>query len=195
MPDTKLASALLAARKVMKDPRLDGTNPHFGSRFVPRDAAIDAIVPAMLTAGVFLTQGVRVKDGACVLVTTAHMGDEWLELCEYPLTANADPQKFLAQCTYASRGSMMLVAMLAGDEDDDGNTAAKKEPESAADPLAEAKAELKTLSALAEKNGTKEEYAIQLGRPKTLADAAKWFVKYTPEQKEAVRKAARGELS
>jgi hypothetical protein len=120
-----LADALLAARKAMKDPRMSGDNPHFRSKFVPRDEVLDVVIPALSAEGVFLTQGAFGDR----MVTSAHKGAESVVLGEYPLPQQSDPQKFLAACTYASRGSLMLAFALAGDADDDGNTAAEPEPE------------------------------------------------------------------
>ena len=124
MTERNLYDALVAARSKMSDPRLTGDNPHFRSKFVPRDEVLEAVVKPLLAEGVFVTQGI--EDGA--LVTTAYRGDEWLVLSRWPIAANADPQKYMAAVTYASRGSLMQAFALAGDADDDGNAAAKPEP-------------------------------------------------------------------
>ena len=122
MADKTLTDALLEARRAMKDPRMSGSNPHFKSKFVPRDQVLDAVVSPLLAAGVVLTQGIF--DG--MLATQVHGYGEVFTLGEYPLPDQSDPQKYLAACTYASRGSLMLAFALAGDDDDDGNTAARK---------------------------------------------------------------------
>lgn len=119
---TDLGAALVAARKAMKDPRKSGDNPHFRSKFVPRDEVLDAIMEPLLSQGLFLSQGIF--DGN--MVTTVTLGVTSMRLGEYPIAPNSDAQKYLAACTYASRGSLMLAFGLAGDEDDDGNTAAAK---------------------------------------------------------------------
>ena len=125
MSDKTLHARLLAARIAMKDPKLDGTNPHFGSSFVTRDSALDSVLPALANEGLFMSQGVF--DGELATTVWDEAGNHET-LCRYPVAPNPDPQKYLASLTYASRGSMMLVFAIAGEPDDDGNTAAKPEP-------------------------------------------------------------------
>jgi hypothetical protein len=142
----------------MADPRMTGSNPHFQSRFVPRDEVLDAVLPPLAESGVWLSQGVESAE----LVTTVHGHGESLVLGRYPLPAATDPQKFMAACTYASRGSLMLAFALAGDADDDGNTAsASPAPRSApnarsasTDATTPDAGEYAALMASAKKNGT-----------------------------------------
>ena len=150
----KLTEALLAARKAMRDPRLKGDNPHFSSKFVPRDEVLDVVLGACMGEGIFLSQGVF--DGA--LITNVFMGDETAVLCRYPIADSDNPQKYMAALTYASRGSLMLAFALAGEPDDDGNTAATPPPE----PKPE-EHPIKALIAQAKENGTGAALAKALG--------------------------------
>lgn len=156
MADKTLQSALLAARKKMKDPRLSGDNPHFRSKFVPRDEVLDVVVPVLLDEGILLSQGIF--DG--MLATTVHGHGESLVLGEYPLPPMTDPQKHLAACTYASRGSLMLAFALAGDPDDDGNAAsAKSEPKP---DMAKMKAQFDVIMTAAEADETYRAAVIRI---------------------------------
>ena len=178
-----LTAALVAARKKMTDPKLAGENPHFGSRFVPRDEALAVIVPKLLEQGVFVTQGV--SEG--FLRTAVHKGEEMAVLCEYPVPAISDPQKYLAALTYASRGSLMLAFSLAGEPDDDGNTAAKGQQQA----NAEAEAEFARMATLAKDNSTGDAVMAALGVAKK-ADAKAAFVAADEATRQEVWAAANG---
>jgi hypothetical protein len=134
----------------MTDPKLSGDNPHFRSKFVPLDEVLAACVTPCLDAGLFVSQGVFGE----YVVTTVHDASGSVVLGEYPVTANADPQKFMAGVTYAARKSLMLAFGFRGDEDDDGNTAAKP----AEKPEAKAKAE-----------ADKPKPSVSVGRLKSIA--------------------------
>ena len=137
-----LYESLVAARAAMHDPKRTGDNPAFHSKFIPRDEVLATVVPACLAQGVFITQGVHEGN----LVTTAYQGEEWLVLCRWPLHDDPNPQRYMAQVTYASRGSYMQVFALAGDDDDDGNTAAEPKPQAEAKAKPKAKPEAPKMS-------------------------------------------------
>lgn len=173
-----LTDALLTARREMPDPRLSGDNPHFRSKFVPRDEVIDAVVPLLLANGVFLTQGIVGEQ----FVTTVYGHGESMLLGAVPVPDITDPQKLLAWETYQSRGSLMQAFCLAGEPDDDGNTAAEPEKDDA----------FGRLMASALENGTKVKVAERLGTPKTLADARKAYMKASAAEKKVLAAIAAG---
>lgn len=120
----KLAAALVAARKEMEDPRLSGSNPHFKSKFVPRDEALDSVMPALLKHGLMLVQS-PIKDefGVGVNSLLVHESGETLDLGPFTVRPTKDdPQGAVAATTYASRCAIMLIHAVAGDNDDDGNS-------------------------------------------------------------------------
>lgn len=159
-----IRAKVLAARKKMADPRKSGENPHFGSKFVPRDAVLDVVVPALLEQGLWLSQGLL--DGQ--LVTSVHDDTDTLDLGSWPVAPNSDPQRYMAATTYASRGSLMLAFALAGDEDDDGNAAAAAPKDTSAEDFGR-------LMQTAEKFGTKAAVGDKLGNPKTQQAALKAY--------------------
>ena len=157
-----LTAALVAARKKMTDPKLAGTNPHFGSKFVPLDEALAVIVPALLDQDVLLWQGIDSGE----LVTTVRKGAEEAILCRYPIPAISDPQKYLAAVTYARRGSLMASFALAGDPDDDGNAAAKAAKDAEDEQRREVEAEFQNLvKTIAEHPKRKAQIKEELGLP------------------------------
>lgn len=123
----KLAKALVEAQANMTDPRLTGDNPHFRSKFVPRDEALDAVVPVLNANGIaFLQAPVGDENGYGVRTIIAHESGEALDLGVLTVKpAKNDPQGAVAAITYASRTAVMQAFGRAGDPDDDGTTASK----------------------------------------------------------------------
>lgn len=126
MTDT-LASAFLAAQSEMPNPGLTGSNPHYGSKFVPRDEVLSTVKPVLNKHGIALIQHMT-GDG---MVTVLHGHGESWSFGPWPVRpSKPDPQGEMAAATYASRGALMHIFALAGDVDDDGNAASEKpEPE------------------------------------------------------------------
>lgn len=122
---TNIAPALISARAAFNPAVKDGTNPHFGSKFVSLAGVITAIDQAMHDNGLIVLQPTRVgTDGKTVLVTTImHTSGEWVA-GEYPVTAakQNDPQAEGSAMTYARRYALMAMVGIAP-EDDDGNAA------------------------------------------------------------------------
>jgi hypothetical protein len=119
----ELFTALVSARSKMPDPRKSATNPAFRSKFVPRDEALDAIIPTLNGQGLMLVQTpIHTEDGVGVSSLLIHVSGQSLDLGTFTVNpAKNDPQGFVAATTYASRCALMLTMGLAGDEDDDGN--------------------------------------------------------------------------
>jgi hypothetical protein len=198
MPDKTMHVAFAEAYAEIDNPKKNATNPAFRSKYANLEEMLNVTRPVLSAEGFSIVQE-PVSDGDHIGVHTRLMhksGDE-IDFGSFTVPlAKLDAQGAGSALTYCRRYAISSIFGLA-QEDDDGNKAAEKpEPPDELVLLRDASNELKLLSAEAAKvPANKEEYAIQLGRPKTLAEAAKRFVKYTPEQKDAVRKAARGELS
>jgi ERF superfamily len=121
----KISPALIKARAAFNPAVKDGTNPHFGSKFVSLAGVITAIDLALDANGLIVLQPTRIgDDGKTVLVTTLlHESGEWIA-GEYPVTAakQNDPQAEGSAMTYARRYALMAMVGIAP-EDDDGNAA------------------------------------------------------------------------
>ena len=123
-----LMAALTKARSEMADPRKSANNPAFRSKYVPRDEALDAVMPALLANGLMLVQ-YPVTDGDTYGVGSklVHTSGQEMDCGVFTVRpAKNDPQGAVAATTYASRCALMLLFGIAGDEDDDGNHASGK---------------------------------------------------------------------
>jgi hypothetical protein len=123
-----LAEAFVAAQQEMKHPRQTGSNPAYKSKFVPRDEAIDCVLPVCHAHGIAVVQSPVTVEGRPGVVTSLihKLGERW----DFgPFTVDPskrDPQGETAGITYASRTALMQVFARAGDLDDDGNQASEK---------------------------------------------------------------------
>ena len=176
---TTMAEAFLAAQMEMNSPALAGENPHFGNRFVPRDVVIAAVKPVLNKHGISITQAAE-RDG--MMLRLYGYSDEWV-FGPYPIPAITDPQKFMAACTYASRGQMMQVFVLAGDPDDDGNVASKAH---------DFVAELTTIREVAEDTGHKDALSKALGNPGSQKAALAIFSAMSEAERAKVAAVAAG---
>lgn len=124
----ELMAALNKARSEMADPRKSATNPAFRSKYVPRDEALDAVMPALLANGLMLVQyPVTYEDTYGVGSKLVHTSGQEMDCGVFTVRpAKNDPQGAVAATTYASRCALMLLFGIAGDEDDDGNHASGK---------------------------------------------------------------------
>lgn len=128
---TTLIGALLKAQSEMKNPPLDGVNPHFKSKFSTLKAVREAVVPVLNKHGIVVWQSIENVDGNMVLSTRiAKAGstigkdesDEVMLVSQIVLPTG-DMQKLGSAITYARRYSLLSLGALVGDPDDDGNEA------------------------------------------------------------------------
>lgn len=133
-PSSTLVDALAAAQAEMKNPTFDKVNPHFKSKFASLAAVRDAVVPVLARHGIAMTQTYGFIDGAQLLITTLHYGDDRI-VSQVPLPAYQQPQQWASATTYIRRVSLMAIAGVCGDDDDDAEEAtqtARKSPQNAA---------------------------------------------------------------
>lgn len=141
-PVDQIAKALAEAQGEMKNPGLDGENPHFRSRFVTLAAVRNAVVPVLAKHGICLTQNLTTIQGSLACETTlTHLSGQQMTFGPLVLPpTKADAQGFGSAATYARRYSLMAVAGVVGDEDDDGNAAAAANQKAEAETRGQAKA-------------------------------------------------------
>lgn len=121
----KIAEALAAFQADVKDPRRDGNNPHFRSKYVQIDALLSAVRPILSKHGLSVVQSTG-GDGQNINVTTMilHQSGEWIETDALNLRAvKADPQGAGSAVTYGRRYSLSAALGVAWDDDDDGEAA------------------------------------------------------------------------
>lgn len=128
MAETKTAAQrYVAAWSEIKNPPLDGVNPHFKNRYATLSATLEAVREACKPQGIAYMQVlVRTEDGKRAfrssIVTDA--GDS-MELSEFPVETPPNPQSFGSNLTYTKRQQAQADWGIVGDEDDDAEAAAK----------------------------------------------------------------------
>lgn len=110
----------------VKQPDLDGVNPHFKSRYATLAAVQGCIREACAKHGVAYTQRVVLDDGATVLVSEVVGADSKMRLSYYPVQFVPNPQSNGSMLTYAKRQLASIDWGICGDEDDDGGGAAQQ---------------------------------------------------------------------
>jgi hypothetical protein len=121
----KIAAALAAFQAEVKDPRRDGSNPHFRSKYVQIDGLLDAVRPVLSKNGLSVVQSTG-GNGQDISVTTMilHNSGEWIETDALVLRAQkVDPQGAGSAVTYGRRYGLSAALGVAWDDDDDGNAA------------------------------------------------------------------------
>ena len=119
----KLDAALAAAQSEMRNPALDGANPHFRSRFTTLQTALREVRPILAKHAIALVQASEpCAEGVAVYTRLSHAG-EWLVLGGVWPLEKRTPQAVAAATTYARRVSLCAAVGIAGDDDDDGEQA------------------------------------------------------------------------
>lgn len=123
MSESTIIAAFIKAQQAFKPAVKDAVNPHFKSKYVTLQAAIDAVLPALHANGFALIQATLVQDGRTILRThITHVNGESIS-SDYPVhPVKADPQGEGSALTYARRYALMALCGIAP-EDDDGNAA------------------------------------------------------------------------
>jgi hypothetical protein len=125
---TKIAPALLAAKKAFKPALKTAENPHFKSKYVDLQSVVDATEDALSLNGLMLLQSPESSgEDKMVSVTSRliHISGEWIEgtvTLPSGTQSRYDAQTVGSAITYARRYSYMGILGIAP-EDDDGSTA------------------------------------------------------------------------
>ena len=131
----QIFAALVKAQKAFGPALKDRTNPAFKSKYADLGACIDAVIGALLDAGIAMVQKQHPHDGGvCVETVFLHESGESYSagLLTVP-AAKQDPQGYGSALTYARRYSLMAACGIAP-EDDDGNAASKTQAKQPAAP-------------------------------------------------------------
>lgn len=121
---SKISAALVAAQKQIEFAKKDAKNPHFKSTYADLPSVIDAIKPALNSAGIAFIQTLSESAPGTLALTTRliHESGEWIEdTATIPLPKN-DPQGYGSATTYGRRYGLAAITGLYQD-DDDGNAA------------------------------------------------------------------------
>lgn len=119
-----IAKALVAAQKAFAPALKTSLNPHFKNKYAALDACVEAVIDALNSNGIALTQKTRTDEGGVIVETIfLHESGETFSGGELRIPcAKQDPQGYGSALTYARRYSLMAACGIAP-EDDDGRAA------------------------------------------------------------------------
>ena len=115
-----LHAALAAAQAKMRNPPLDGRNPHYRNEYSTLKAVLDEVRGPLNEQGLFLNQ--TMEGGLLKTVVWSAEGESEV-LFSMPVPTGPDSQKTGSAITYARRYSLLSAFGLCGDKDDDGEAA------------------------------------------------------------------------
>lgn len=125
----ELSMALAKFQGKVKDPRKDGDNPFFKSKYVELDALLACARPVLSECGLSIMQFPSNEDSQAVSVTTLlmHSSGEFIEADPLIMKPeNSTPHGIGSCITYARRYSLSSILGLAWEKDDDGNAASSQ---------------------------------------------------------------------
>jgi len=128
---SKIAKALAAAQGEMSHPKKENMNPHLKSKYADLASNIDAAKPALVKAGIAVSQIPSMVDGVMIITTMLLHDTEWIKGVYPVLPVQNTPQGYGSAITYARRYSLSAMLMLASEEDDDGAQAQAQDKKSA----------------------------------------------------------------
>ena len=119
-----LQSAFSRAWQAVKQPDLDGENPHFHSKYATLANMQGRIRDACAANGIAYTQALVINESRQSEIVSAVVGgSERMEMSRYPISLASSPQSNGSLMTYVKRQLCGIDWGICGDEDDDGNTA------------------------------------------------------------------------
>lgn len=121
-----LTKAMAEFQKAVKQPVKNADNPYFGSKYVPLESLVKAVMETGSPLGISFMQYTQVNEngdlGLCTVVM--HSSGEYMEFPPLPIRPeNNRPQATGSAITYARRYSLSSIFGIASEEDDDGNEA------------------------------------------------------------------------
>ena len=124
-PCATIAESLVRAQSEMKHAHLDGSNPHFKSRYSTLQSVIDAVKPALNRHGIAFVQKAHPHEkGVMVETVFLHESGESLSAgLVFVPTEKQNAHGMGSAYTYAKRYGLAMACGIGADEDDDGNSA------------------------------------------------------------------------
>jgi hypothetical protein len=119
----KVLPAILKAAAEFRPVHFDAANTHFKSKYATLPAYLEAVRPALLANGLFLTQATGGTGPVVIETRVTHAASgQWIA-SDYPVhPIKSDPQAEGSALTYGRRYALASLLGLAAD-DDDGNAA------------------------------------------------------------------------
>lgn len=133
--EPSLRELYAAAWGEVRQPDLDGVNPHYKSRYATLAAVQGCIREACAKHGIAYVQLLTLSDSGAIVKSEVMGGGEVMGLSFYPLQLGANAQGNGSMLTYAKRQLASIDWGICGDEDDDGQGAAQASPAPRANPM------------------------------------------------------------
>lgn len=137
--DSNLSTELVAAIARIDDPALDGSNPHFKSRYTTLRACLEVTRSVLQEHNLTVLQMVRAGEAGApdrLVTRVQHTNGSFVEDDGVPLMGAGNMQQLGSAITYARRYGLCSMLQLVGDPDDDGNMAVGGKTEAPAPPPA-----------------------------------------------------------
>lgn len=121
----EIAEAMSKAQGQMQPADLEGSNPHFKSKYVTLASVWNAIRKPLTDNGLSVFQDVTTSERSVSVETKiVHKSGQWMEFGPLLMpVGKQDAQGFGSSITYAKRYALCASLGVVGDEDDDGNEA------------------------------------------------------------------------
>lgn len=125
MDDKTIDQRFVGAWGEIKNPPLDGMNPHFGNRYATLMSTLGVIREACKPHGIAYVQKLVGTESGREFHSFLLSGDgDELTLSVLPVEQPINPQAFGSNLTYTKRQQAQADWGITGEEDDDGNSAA-----------------------------------------------------------------------
>ena len=128
MTDRTIFDALAQAQRTIRNPPLDGRNPHFKSRYATLGRCLESVRGPLAEQGIAVSNGSDVRDGVLTVWTVLARGSESVDLARISVPAPAKVQELGSAITYLRRYSLCAALGIVGEDDDDGNAAQASAP-------------------------------------------------------------------
>ncbi len=122
-PHATLADALAAAQGEIRNPALDGVNPHFRSRFATLASCLKAVRPVFAEHGLAIVQAPSSPMSTGVALTTTIMHSTGTTESTVACRCGSKVQEMGSAISYLRRYALCSMVGIVGDDDDDGNQA------------------------------------------------------------------------
>ncbi len=124
----ELTTALAAAHLDIGTIPMNGTNPHFKSKYAKMSDIYSATNLPLAKNGLVISQGSSFDSGKVTVTTRLfHKSGEWIESELAMKPANELPQAVGSAITYARRYEVSAILSIAAEEDDDAEAAQGRE--------------------------------------------------------------------
>lgn len=126
----KSDKAFIKAVGEIQNPKLDGTNPHFRSKYATLEAVLRTIKPVLLKHGLVVVQMPTMAENGVTVETCIVSESDVIISSSMTMKPKDNSPHAVGSCiTYIRRYALMSIFGIVGEEDDDGNNAQGLRPQ------------------------------------------------------------------